>query len=216
MKNILEFYKEIGAGFVENSQIEEPAGITLDTIKRDIESCTRCGLHRNKTKYVPGEGSPTPDIVFVGEGPGETEDRFGKPFIGKAGQLLEKIIEKMGYSRETVFICNIVKCRPPGNRDPQEDEVKACLPYLSGQLEILKPKVIVCLGRVAVNNLLGQKLSITRVRGQLFEYCGIPVIPTFHPSYILRQRSREELSKTKWDVWRDMEKVLQIVGKPVS
>lgn len=216
MKNVLEFYREIGAGFIENSVSEEPAGMTLEGIRRDIESCTRCALHQNKTRYVPGEGSATPDVVFVGEGPGETEDRFGKPFIGKAGQLLEKIIMKMGYTRETVFICNIVKCRPPGNRDPQTEEVEACLPYLTEQLKILRPKVIVCLGRVAINNLMGQKLSITKVRGQLFEYCGIPVIPTYHPSYILRQRNQEELSRTKWEVWRDMEKVLQIVGKPVS
>lgn len=183
----------------------------LKVLNQEITCCTKCDLHKSKTKYVPGEGSPTPDIVFIGEGPGETEDRFGRPFIGKAGQLLDKIIERMGYHRESVFIGNIVKCRPPGNRDPLKEEVNACLPYLKRQIAILRPKVIVCLGKVAMNNLLDADYSITRSRGKLFEFEGIPVIPTFHPSYVLHQRTREKISKAKWDIWSDMEKVLSLM-----
>jgi len=207
--DILKFYKEIGADFVERRN-PEPAS-ELREVTRVILSCTKCPLHKTKTKYVPGEGNISPDIMFVGEGPGETEDKFGRPFIGKAGQLLEKIIEKMGYSRETVFIGNIVKCRPPNNRDPQKDEVEACLPFLEDQIKILKPKVIVCLGKVALNNLLNTNYPISKVRGQLFKFMDIPVIPTYHPAFILHKKDREEISRVKWEMWRDMEKVLAIV-----
>jgi len=209
LEEILKFYREIGAEFVEYQQ-EDPI---LDTneINRQIMSCTKCPLHKTKKNYVPGEGSLDPDIMFIGEGPGETEDNFGRPFVGRAGQLLDKMIVRMGYTRETVFIGNIVKCRPPNNRDPLKDEVDACKPYLMAQIEILKPKVIVCLGKVAMNNLLGVSYSIMRERGKQFEFMGIPVIPTFHPAYILRQKAREAISKAKWDTWHDMEKVLAIV-----
>jgi DNA polymerase len=162
---------------------------------------------------VPGEGSVEPDIIFIGEGPGETEDNFGRPFVGKAGQLLDKLIDRMGYSRESVFIGNIVKCRPPGNRDPLPDEVSACKPYIERQIDILKPKVIVCLGKVALNNLLGQNYSIMKERGKLFYFKNIPVIPTYHPAYILRQTTAESTSKAKWDTWNDMQKALEIVKK---
>ena len=195
LEEILKFYREIGAEFVEYQQ-EDPI---LDTneINRQIMSCTKCPLHKTKKNYVPGEGSLDPDIMFIGEGPGETEDNFGRPFVGRAGQLLDKMIVRMGYTRETVFIGNIVKCRPPNNRDPLKDEVDACKPYLMAQIEILKPKVIVCLGKVAMNNLLGVSYSIMRERGKQFEFMGIPVIPTFHPAYILRQKAREAISKAK-------------------
>ncbi|MCK5222722.1 MAG: uracil-DNA glycosylase, partial [Candidatus Aminicenantes bacterium] len=170
-----------------------------------------CPLHKTKTNYVPGEGNLSPEIMFIGEGPGETEDKFGRPFIGKAGQLLEKIIEKMGYSRELVFIGNIVKCRPPNNRDPQKDEVEACLPFLEAQIRILNPKVIVCLGRVALNNLLNTNHPISKVSWKLFSYMDIPVIPTYHPAFILHKRDREDISRVKWETWSDMEKVMTIV-----
>jgi DNA polymerase len=166
-----------------------------------------------KKNYVPGEGAIEPDVMFIGEGPGETEDQFGRPFVGKAGQLLDKIIEKMGYSREQVFIGNIVKCRPPANRDPQKNEVEACLPYLIRQIEVIKPRIIVCLGRVALMHLLGQTSSISSERGKLFYFKGIPVIPTYHPAYILRQNTQESIAKAKWETWRDMEKVLELLGK---
>ncbi|MCK5003918.1 MAG: uracil-DNA glycosylase [Candidatus Aminicenantes bacterium] len=207
--DILKFYKEIGADFVERRN-PEPAS-ELRELTRRILTCTKCPLHKTKTNYVPGEGNISPEIIFVGEGPGETEDKFGRPFIGKAGQLLEKIIEKMGYSRETVFIGNIVKCRPPNNRDPQKDEVEACIPYLEDQIKILEPKAIVCLGKVALNNLLNTNYPISKVRGQLFNFMDIPVIPTYHPAFILHKKGREEVSRVKWEMWRDMEKVMAIV-----
>ena len=209
---ILKFYKEIGAEFVELEQ-RHPV-MDLNEVTRQIMSCSKCELHKTKKNYVPGEGGMNPDIMFIGEGPGETEDNFGKPFIGKAGQLLDKLITRMGYTRESVFITNIVKCRPPGNREPLKNEVDACLPYLICQVEVVKPRVIVCLGRLAMNNLLGASYSITQQRGQRLEFMGIPVIPTFHPSYVLHQKTREGISKAKWDMWHDMENVLAILGKP--
>jgi len=211
VKEILTFYQEIGASFVEKSQKEKESPLTISAIRNEIMHCTACDLHKTKKNYVPGEGDSHPPIMFVGEGPGETEDNFGKPFIGKAGQLLDKIISKMGYSRETVFIGNIVKCRPPNNRDPLEAEVAACKPYLVKQIEVLKPKVIVCLGKVAMNRLLEKNYSIMRERGKQFEFMGIPVIPTYHPAYILRQKGKDAISKVKWEAWNDMEKVLALV-----
>jgi uracil-DNA glycosylase family 4 len=209
ISEILKFYKEIGAEFVEGEYRDPQAD--LDELTREILHCTKCELHKNKKNYVPGEGCINPDVMFIGEGPGETEDNFGRPFIGKAGQLLDRLITKMGYTRETVFIGNIVKCRPPGNRDPLKKEVEACMPYLVRQIEILSPKVIVCLGKVAMNNLLGTDYSIMKERGRQFEFHGIPVIPTFHPAYILHQRTKEAISRAKWDTWHDMEKVLSLV-----
>jgi DNA polymerase len=209
ISELLKFYKEIGAEFVEG-EYKDPLA-DLDEVTREIKHCTKCELHKNKKNYVPGEGCINPDIMFIGEGPGETEDNFGRPFIGKAGQLLDRLITKMGYSRETVFIGNIVKCRPPGNRDPLKNEVEACMPYLVRQIAILSPKVIVCLGKVAMNNLLGTDYSIMRERGKQFEFQGTPVIPTFHPSYILHQQSKEAISKAKWNMWHDMEKVLTLI-----
>ncbi|MCK4835377.1 MAG: uracil-DNA glycosylase [Candidatus Aminicenantes bacterium] len=206
---ILKFYKEMGAEFLELKQ-DDP-GLLLNQIHNEIKQCTKCDLHKTKSNYVPGEGSLRPDVFFIGEGPGETEDRFGRPFIGKAGQLLDKIILKMGYTRESVFIGNIIKCRPPNNRTPLKDEVEACIPYLKSQIEVLKPKVLVCLGKVAFDNLMGQSHPISKVRGQRFDYQNIPVIPTFHPSYILHQRSKQEISGAKWKVWEDMQKVLEII-----
>lgn len=212
LEDILKFYKEIGADFVE--KVKQPAPVVdLNEIHRRINQCTGCELYKSKKHYVPGEGCLNPDILFIGEGPGETEDNFGRPFIGHAGQLLDKMIAKMGYSRETVFIANIVKCRPPHNRDPLPEEVEACKPFIVAQVQLLKPKVIVCLGRVAMNNLLGVSFSIVEKRGQPFEFMGIPVIPTYHPAYILRQKSKEDISKAKWETWEDMEKVLAILKK---
>ncbi len=234
LENILEFYREIGATFLEKREPtivrrdsppesgtarrmvpQQPPNPNkeLEAVHQEIYRCTRCELHQSNTNYVPGEGSIQPGIMFIGEGPGEEEDKLGRPFVGKAGQLLDRIIEKMGYKREDVFIGNIVKCRPPGNRDPHRTEVEACLPYLKRQVEILKPRIIVCLGRVALNNLLDGDYPITKVRGQVFEYHGIPVIPTFHPSYILHQQTQEKVSKAKWDVWHDMMKVLELIKK---
>jgi uracil-DNA glycosylase family 4 len=210
LKEILKFYVEMGAEFLHVPASDTRAD--LAELNRDILQCQHCRLHQSKTHYVPGEGSSRPDILFVGEGPGQTEDQFGRPFIGNAGQLLDKIIQKMGYRREDVFIGNVVKCRPPNNREPLADEVEACLPFLRRQIELLKPKIIVCLGRVALNNLLGTSHSMGRIRGQLLRFNDIPLIPTYHPSFILHKKEKEEISQAKREVWEDMQKVLAVIS----
>ena len=212
LKEILKFYKEMGAEFLHLPENNPRAD--LAELNRSIMQCRKCRLHESKTHYVPGEGSTHPDIIFIGEGPGQTEDQFGRPFIGNAGQLLDKIIEKMGYHRDDVFIGNVVKCRPPNNREPAADEVEACLPFLLRQIELLAPKIIVCLGKVALNNLLGTSHSMGRIRGQRLSFNNIPLIPTYHPSYILHKKLKEEISQAKREVWEDMQKVLAIVAAP--
>lgn len=209
IKEILTFYKEIGAAFVE--RFEENPVMDIGVVRGEILRCTKCPLFQTKKNYVPGEGCLNADIMFIGEAPGETEDNFGKPFIGNAGQLLDKLIGRMGYTREQVFITNIIKCRPPNNRDPLTEEVEACKSFILQQIEIVKPKVIVCLGRVALNNLLGQQFHITHERGTWHEFMGIPVMPTYHPAYILRQKTQDAISKAKWETWRDMEAVLALL-----
>ena len=211
LRAILKFYGEMGADFL-HLPVSDPRA-DLAELNREILQCRRCRLHESKTHYVPGEGNPRPGILFVGEGPGETEDQFGRPFIGRAGQLLDKIIQKMGLERQDVFIGNVVKCRPPNNREPLKDEVDACLPFLRRQIAVLRPRVIVCLGKVALNNLLGTAYSMGRVRGQQLEFAGIPLVPTYHPAFILHKRDKEEISKAKWEVWEDMQKVLALVGR---
>lgn len=213
----MEFFAEMGAGFTIDPGETGRRGPReeLETLAAQISDCRACRLHETRRHPVPGEGSDHPDILFVGEGPGETEDQFGRPFIGKAGQLLSRIIEKMGYSREQIFITNVVKCRPPQNREPLADEVAACRPYLMRQIELLEPKVIVCLGRVAVSHLLGSSEGITRLRGKVLRLGEIPVVPTFHPSYILHQRDKQAVSQAKWQVWEDMQVVLKLLGRTV-
>ena len=164
LREILKFFGEMGAEFLNLPENDPRAN--LAELQRQILQCRQCRLHESKKHYVPGEGSNRPDILFIGEGPGQTEDQFGRPFIGNAGQLLDRIIEKMGYQRENVFIGNVVKCRPPNNREPLNDEVEACLPLPARQIAMLQPKVIVCLGRVALNNLLGTTHTMGRIRGQ--------------------------------------------------
>jgi len=212
MSEYLKIYQELGAEFLL-APVPQGREARLRDVHNRIGRCRNCRLHESKTHYVPGEGSADPDILFIGEGPGETEDRFGRPFIGKAGQLLDKIIAKMGYSRSSVFIANIVKCRPPNNREPDPDEVNACLPYLREQIGILAPRAIVCLGKTALNNLIGLDEGITRTRGRRFEFQGIPVIGTYHPSFILHKKEEKEITQAKWEVWEDMEKVLALFGK---
>lgn len=210
LREILKFYGDMGADFLHLPGSDPRAD--LAELNRQILQCRRCRLHESKTHYVPGEGNNRPDILFVGEGPGETEDQFGRPFIGKAGQLLDKIIQKMGLGREDVFIGNVVKCRPPNNREPLKDEVEACLPYLLKQVDILRPKVIVCLGKVALNNMLGTSHSMGRIRGQLLSFHGIPLMPTYHPAYILHKKDKEEITRAKWEVWEDMQKVQALIS----
>ncbi len=209
LTDVLRFYQEIGVEFLELRR--QLPSVTLEEINRDIHKCRQCSLHKGKTRYVPGEGSLTPEVMFIGEGPGETEDKFGRPFIGKAGQLLDRIIEKMGYTRETVFIGNIVKCRPPGNRDPQPQEVAACMPFLKRQIAVLAPRVLVCLGKVAMNNLLAEDFSISRMRGKVFQFEKTAVVATYHPSYVLHQKGQKAVSRAKWDIWQDMQVVLNLL-----
>ncbi|MGH9388453.1 MAG: uracil-DNA glycosylase, partial [Vicinamibacteria bacterium] len=184
--------------------------LSLEQVREVLGECTRCKLHAGRSKIVFGSGNPNAEIVFVGEGPGEEEDRQGLPFVGRAGQLLTKIIQEgMKLRREDVYICNVIKCRPPGNRDPERDEVGSCGPFLERQLIAVSPKVIVALGRPAASFLLGMSVPITKIRGTWQEYRGIPVMPTFHPAYLLRAYTKENRRL----VWEDMLKVLDRLGR---
>ena len=177
--------------------------------ENEVRPCTKCRLCEQRTKTVFGEGDPDAKIFFIGEGPGENEDLSGRPFVGKAGQLLEKMITAMGLSRQQVWIGNIVKCRPPGNRVPLPDEVATCTPYLLRQLEIVRPSVIVTLGLPAAKFMLqNPRLTMTRLRGQWQSWRGIKLMPTFHPSYVLRVYTPE----TRAAVWNDLQQVLHAIG----
>jgi DNA polymerase len=177
---------------------------TLEELRAAIGDCRRCKLASGRTNLVFGVGNPRANVMFVGEGPGRDEDLKGEPFVGRAGQLLTDIITKgMKLKREDVYIANVVKCRPPGNRDPEPDEVEACEPFLKKQVELVHPKVIVALGKFAVQCLLRSKQPITRLRGQWHEYQGIKLMPTFHPAYLLRNPGEKKL------VWEDIQKVIE-------
>lgn len=178
---------------------------TLEGVRETLGDCTRCRLSEQRTKIVFGDGNPEADLMFVGEGPGADEDRRGLPFVGRAGELLTQMIEKgLGISRAEVYICNIVKCRPPGNRTPLADEVATCAPFLEGQIASVRPRVIVALGKPATSLLLGRDVAITRIRGTWHEYLGIPLMPTLHPAFVLRQYTPENRRK----VWEDLKAAL--------
>lgn len=176
---------------------------TLEDIRRELESCRRCPLCTGRRNIVFGVGNPQADLVFVGEAPGREEDEKGEPFVGEAGRLLDRIIFAMGLRRQDVYICNVEKCRPPGNRDPLPEEVEACEPYLKRQLAAIRPRVIVALGRFAVQTLLRDDTPITRLRGTWRRYEGIALMPTFHPAYLLRN------PMSKREVWEDMKEVVR-------
>ncbi len=166
---------------------------SMADLKTTVNGCHLCELAKTRINVVFGEGNENARVMFVGEGPGETEDKTGRPFVGKAGELLTKMIENaIGIKREDVYIANIVKCRPPNNRVPAPSEVASCKPYLEKQIELIKPELIVTLGATALNSLLGQNHSIMKVRGSVTEYAGIPLIPTFHPSFLLRNPSAKK------------------------
>lgn len=169
----------------------------LEKIDREISGCMKCGLHRERKLTVPGEGVLDPLVMCIGEGPGYEEDQSGRPFVGNAGKYLDKWLEAVGISRETnCFIGNIVKCRPPHNRDPEPDEWSACLPYLERQISLIRPKTILCLGRISARILSGRQESMAKLRGQTFSYMGVPCIPTYHPSAVLRN---QDLRKPVWE-----------------
>jgi DNA polymerase len=163
---------------------------------------------------VFGVGNPQARLVFVGEGPGGDEDRQGEPFVGEAGQVLNRIITAMGLRREDIYICNVVKCRPPKNRDPEPDEITACAPFLLRQLQSVNPEAIVALGRFAAQTLLETKESISRLRGRFRDYHGVPLMPTYHPSYLLRKQQEKNMEPF-WEVWEDMAQVLRLLKLPV-
>ena len=189
----------------------EGAARALEAVREALGECTRCRLHQGRSRIVFGDGNPDADLMFVGEGPGAEEDRRGLPFVGRAGELLTSMIEKgLGIPRRDVYICNIVKCRPPENRTPLADEAATCRPFLDGQIDAVRPRVIVALGKPAATLLLGREVSITRIRGIWHDYRGIPLMPTFHPAYILRQYTQEN----RRAVWSDLKAALERARQP--
>jgi uracil-DNA glycosylase family 4 len=186
--------------------VDKVQGDTLLKIREDLGDCTRCRLHKGRNKLVFGDGSAKAELVFVGEGPGADEDAQGLPFVGRAGKLLTQMIEAMGLQRKDVYICNVVKCRPPENRTPEPDEVSTCSPYLLRQIDAINPKVLVCLGAVAAKTLLETNRGITQFRGQWLEWRGRKLIATYHPAYLLRNPN------AKGEVWKDLQKVMAELG----
>ena len=174
----------------------------LDALTRGLQGCTLCRLSEKRTKVVVGEGHPRARIMFVGEGPGAEEDRTGRPFVGQAGQLLDRMISAMGFGRDQVYIANVVKCRPPGNRDPKDDEIAACSPFLDRQIELIRPAVLIALGRFAANRLTGTEKALGALRGRWLHYKGVPLMSTYHPAYLLRN------ARDKRKVWDDLKLVL--------
>jgi DNA polymerase len=181
---------------------------TLDELGRIASVCTKCRLAGSRTQVVFGVGNPNADLMFVGEAPGRDEDLQGEPFVGRAGQLLTDIIKAMKLTRDDVYIANVIKCRPPDNRNPEPDELDACRPYIRRQIALIKPRVIVTLGRFALQSMMERGYSITAARGNWLEYDGIKVMPTYHPAYLLRTPA------AKKDVWLDMKKVMAELGIP--
>ena len=178
----------------------------LQAVREDIGDCTRCRLSKERTKIVFGTGTMDADIMFVGEGPGADEDQQGEPFVGRAGQLLNNMITAMGIRREEVYIANVVKCRPPGNRTPERDECDTCSPFLMRQIEIVKPKIIVALGAVAAKNLLGLNDSMANLRGQIYDFKNTKLAVTYHPAYLLRD------PRQKAEAWKDLQMVMKYLG----
>ena len=187
---------------------------SLEKIRRSLGDCQRCKLSAKRRNIVFGIGNPHARLVFVGEGPGADEDAQGEPFVGAAGRVLDRLISGMGLKREDVYICNVVKCRPPGNRDPETDEVAACSPFLLRQLAAVRPEVIVALGRPAAHTLLEVKEPISKLRGRFRDFHGTPLMPTYHPSFLLRKQG-EGSTEAFWEVWDDMVQVLQMLKLPV-
>jgi uracil-DNA glycosylase family 4 len=197
-------------GDLLESTPKEPAGarkrpLTLAGVREELGECTRCPLSRTRKNLVFGDGSSTARLVFVGEAPGEEEDNQGRPFVGRAGQLLTKIINAMGLKREDVYICNILKCRPPGNRNPKEDEIATCEPFLVKQLEAINPDIICALGTFAAKTLLRTEAPISSIRGKFHDYHGHKLMPTYHPAYLLRNPDAKKL------VWEDVQKIMKIL-----
>ena len=214
VKDVFAFYEAMGFDRlpipvkpVRKHSTSGAGEAALDALRATIGDCRKCKLSRQRTHIVFGEGNANARLMFIGEAPGREEDLQARPFVGEAGTLLTRLIEKMGFTREDVYIANIVKCRPPMNRDPDPEEIEMCRGFVEKQIEIIQPKVIMSLGRISSQTLTGDtKLKITAVRGRRFEYKGIPMIPTFHPAYLIRT------PKDKWLTWADAQKVLELLG----
>ena len=206
----LQWFKELGVTGVSREPAWRQRGyitVTLENIRAGLGDCTRCKLHDlGRKQIVFGAGDDHAQLMFVGEAPGRDEDIKGVPFVGRAGQLLTKIIESIDLSRESVYIANVIKCRPPQNRNPENDEVETCQPFLFSQIDAIKPKVIVALGAFAAQTLLGSTETISQLRGKVYEYRGASLIPTFHPAFLLRSPTR------KRDVWEDMKKAREVLN----
>ena len=187
----------------QNTEVAIPGSEALDAVFNDLGDCQRCGLGASRTKLVYGVGNPNARLVLVGEAPGREEDLQGEPFVGEAGRLLDRILQAMGLHRDDVYLCNVLKCRPPNNRDPQPDEVATCEAFLVRQLAAIRPQVIIGLGRFAVHSLLKTNAPISKLRGEWQSYQGIPLMPTYHPAYLLSN------PEAKRDVWDDMKQVLR-------
>lgn len=185
----------------ENSHYE-----SLEELEHFISTCDRCKLSKARKTMVFGEGSPHARLVFVGEAPGVEEDIAGKPFVGAAGKLLTDVIKAMGLTRDKVYICNVIKCHPPHNRDPEPDEIEMCFPFLQNQISLIKPEVICTIGRIPAQSLIDRDFKITRGRGQWHSFMDIPVMPTYHPAYLLRY------PQAKKDVWDDVQKIMKKLG----
>ncbi len=230
LRKIMEFYQELGFKYLPVRRVDMEGVLTetlavmeqhsvdlcknvginalnkeeaLKNLIYEIGDCQRCKLSKGRKNIVFGEGDPDARLMFIGEGPGRDEDIQARPFVGEAGKVLTSLIEKMGLKREVVYIANIVKCRPPFNRNPDEDEITACRPFLEKQIEIISPGIIISLGKVSAQSLLGTKTLISKLRGRFYNYQDIPVMPTFHPAYLLRN------PKDKWLTWGDAQKALE-------
>ena len=203
----LKFFSQLGMEFIPSSSSKDSSYLSL---RERIIHCQKCALSQRRKNAVPGEGNFGAELMFVGEAPGHDEDIQGQPFVGRAGQLLTKIINAMQFKREDVYITNVIKCRPPDNRTPHKDEIEKCQSYLLEQLEMIKPRIIVTLGKVATDFFVRSKLGMTALRGNFYEFGGIQVMPTFHPSYIIRNEGNRKIKKM---VWEDMKKVMTFLGK---
>ncbi|MEA2014195.1 MAG: uracil-DNA glycosylase [Thermodesulfobacteriota bacterium] len=193
----------IPPGAATNDRAIRVPSVTLEDIRAELGDCTRCKLHGERHHIVFGEGNPLADLVFVGEAPGRDEDMQGRPFVGRAGQLLTDIIKAMGLKRDDVYICNILKCRPPGNRNPEPEEMAVCEPFLVKQLQSIQPRVICALGKFAAQTLLKTDTAISMLRGRFHSYHGIKLMPTYHPAYLLRNQG------AKKQVWQDVQIIME-------
>lgn len=225
-RDFLEVQRQLGLDFLPGSPAapdpDEPRSerdllvsgtLTLETTRQVLGECTRCKLHPHRTQIVFGVGRPQADLVFVGEAPGADEDAQGEPFVGRAGQLLTRMIEAMGLRREEVYICNVLKCRPPNNRTPEADEIASCEPFLIAQLKAIKPKLICALGAIAASALLKTKTPLSKLRGRFHDYHGIPLLVSYHPAYLLRNPNEK---KTAWqDLQLLQREYTRLTGRPL-